>query len=144
MITLHERMLSEMPDMSSDLWALFFVIVFGALNLGLSSILSLAQLGPSYILSARDDWRDPTGAAGRVARAYRNWLENFAQFTAALFIVHASGLNGVLSVIGAWAFLLGRICYLPAYVFAPPGVRPLCWMTAQIGVIFILADIFVS
>lgn len=144
MMHLHDLVPTEVYIMSLDLWALFFVIVFAALNLGLSSILSLVQLGPAYILSARDEAREPQGVAGRVARAYRNLLESFAQYATALFIVHASGTNGFLCIVGAWIFFLGRLAYLPAYVFAPSGIRPFCWMVAQLGVVLILSDIFIS
>lgn len=129
-------------SMTADLWALFAVIILAMVNLGLSSIVSLNQLGADYILSPRDQWRDASGVPGRIARSYRNLLENFAQFAAALFLVHAAGAAGSLAAIGAWTFFIGRLFYIPAYAFAPPGIRPACWMAAQIGVLIILADLF--
>lgn len=128
--------------MPLDLWAVFATLILGMVHIGLSSILSLAQLGPSYILSPRDEQRDPTGIAGRIARAYRNFLENFAQFLAAIFIVHMSATNGDYSVVGAWMFFAGRLMYIPAYAIGPSGLRPACWMFSHFGTLIILADIF--
>lgn len=130
--------------MPLDLWALLATLALAFFNIGLSSILTLLQLGPAYILSPRDEQREPKGLAGRVARAYKNLLENFAQFLAAIALVHFTGTNGELTVLGAWMFFSGRFFYLPAYVFGPPGLRPLFWMVAQTGVLIILADLFVG
>jgi uncharacterized MAPEG superfamily protein len=63
------------------------------------------------------------------------------QFVAALFVVHAAQGADALTVIGAWTFVIARVLYVPAYAFAPPGVRPICWTTAQFGVFAILADL---
>ncbi|MEQ8858918.1 MAG: MAPEG family protein [Pseudomonadales bacterium] len=130
--------------MTHDLWALLAVLGLGIVHLGLSSVLSLVQLGPGYILSARDVAREPTGVPGRVARSYRNLLESLPQFVGALLLVHASGSAGELAGIGAWMFFFGRLIYVPAYAFAGPGVRPVCWMVAQIGVIVIVVDLFIT
>lgn len=135
---------SAIGELPGDLQALFLVICMGVAHLGVSSVLSLNQLGAAYILSARDKERAPERKAGRVARAYRNWLESFPQYAAALFLVYAAGRSGTLSAIGSWTFFLARLAYTPAYVFAPPGVRPICWMAGQIGVLLILAELFID
>lgn len=131
------------PEMTGDLWALVATIALAVIQLSLSSILSLAQLGPGYVAGPRDQWREATGLTGRVVRAHRNLLEIFPQFAAALFIVHAADAHGQLAVIGAWMFVAGRALYAPAYVFAPPGLRSVFWQVGQIGVIVVLADLFV-
>ncbi len=83
-----------------------------------------------------------SGVSGRFVRAHRNLLEIFPQFVAALFVVHAAHAADQLSVLGAWTFVIARVLYVPAYAFAPPGVRPLCWTGAQAGIFAILADLF--
>jgi len=128
--------------MTADLWALFATLVLAAVQLSASSILTLRQLGPEWVLSPRDQTLEVTGLSGRVVRAYRNLLESFPLFLAALFIVHAAHAAGVLTAVGAWLFVTGRAAYVPAYVFGAPGVRPACWMAAQIGVFVIWADLF--
>ena len=127
--------------MTSDLWALTATIALAMTQLGAASILTLRQLGGDWVLGPRDQPREATGLAGRVVRAHRNLLEIFPQFAAALFIVHAAGAVGAAASFGAWLFFAARVLYVPAYVVGPPGVRPLCWMAAQAGIVVVLADL---
>lgn len=129
--------------MTGDLWALAAAMLLAVIQLTLSSILTLRQLGGSWVAGSRDEPREVTGLSGRFVRAHRNLLEIFPQFLAALFFVHAANAVGSLSAIGAWVFVIARILYVPAYAFAPPGVRPICWLVAQAGIFIIIADLFV-
>jgi uncharacterized MAPEG superfamily protein len=128
--------------MTSDLWALFAALVLAAAQLTLSSVLTLRQLGSVYVAGPRDQPREVTGVSGRIVRAHRNLLEILPQFVASLFLVHAAHANGTLTGVGAWTFVIGRLLYVPAYAFAPMGVRPVFWLVAQAGVFLILADVF--
>ena len=129
--------------MTGDLGALAAALLLATLQLTLSSVLTLRQLGGTWVAGPRDEPREVTGISGRFVRAYRNLLEIFPQFVAALFLVHAAHAAGSLSVVGAWLFVIGRLLYVPAYAFAPPGVRPICWLAAQAGIFVIVADLFV-
>ncbi len=129
--------------MTGDLWALFAALVLASVQLTISSVLTLRQLGGTWVAGPRDNPREAAGLGGRFVRAHRNFLEIFPQFAAALFLVHAAHAAGSLSVVGAWTFVIGRIAYVPAYAFAPAGVRPFCWLVAQAGIFVILADLFV-
>lgn len=128
--------------MTSDLWALVATMALAVVQIGLQSVLTLRQLGPEWVLSARDEPRDVVGLSGRFVRAHRNLLEIFPQFLAALFVVHTAGVNAQLTVYGAWIFFVGRCVYVPAYAFGPKGLRSICWQVGQIGIIVILADLF--
>jgi uncharacterized MAPEG superfamily protein len=127
--------------MTSDLWALLATVALAMVQLAAASILSLHQLGGAYILGPRDQPREAVGFAGRVVRAHRNLLDILPQFVAALFIVHAAGATGPAASFGSWLFFAARVFYVPAYVFGPPGVRPLCWMGAQVGIVVVLAGL---
>ena len=127
--------------MTGDLWALVAAILLLAVQLGTASVLTLRQLGGEWVAGPRDAPREVTGVSGRFVRAHRNLLEIFPQFVAALFVVHAGNEAGSLTAIGAWTFVVARVLYVPAYAFAPPGVRPVCWMAAQVGIFIILADL---
>ncbi|MFD2054293.1 MAPEG family protein [Mesorhizobium calcicola] len=129
--------------MTSDLWALFAALLLASVQLTISSVVTLRQLGGAWVAGPRDEPAEVTGLSGRFVRAHRNLLEIFPQFVAALFLVHATHAAGPLSVVGAWMFVVGRLAYVPAYAFAPPGVRPICWLVAQVGIFLILADLFV-
>lgn len=129
--------------MTGDLWALFAALLLASVQLTISSVVTLRQLGGAWVAGPRDEPGEVTGLSGRFVRAHRNLLEIFPQFVAALFLVHAAHAAGSLSAGGAWLFVVGRLAYVPAYAFAPPGVRPICWLVAQVGIFLILADLFV-
>ena len=121
--------------MTGDLWALFATMMLASIQFTISSILTLRQLGGIWVAGSRDMPREVSGISGRFVRAHRNLLEIFPQFTAALFLVHASGAVGALSTVGAWLFVAARIFYVPAYAFAPVGVRPIFWLAAWLGLL---------
>jgi uncharacterized MAPEG superfamily protein len=127
--------------MTSDLWALVATLGLAMLQLSIASILTLRQFGGLWVAGPRDEAREASGISGRFVRAHRNLLEIFPQFVAALFVVHAAGVAGYWSGVGAWLFFAARTLYVPAYAFAPIGVRPVCWMVAQIGIVLILVDL---
>ena len=129
--------------MTADLWALLAAILLAVVQLTLSSVLTLRQLGGVWVAGSRDEPREVTGLSGRFVRAHRNLLEIFQQFAAALLLVHAADAAGSLSAIGAWVFVIARLLYVPAYAFGPIGVRPICWLAAQVGIFIIVADLFV-
>ena len=129
--------------MTADLWALVAAMLLAVVQLTLSSVLTLRQLGGAWVAGARDEPREVTGVSGRLVRAHRNLLEIFPQFVAALFLVHAAHAAGSLSTIGAWLFVVARLLYVPAYAFGPMGARPICWLAEQVGIFVIVADLFV-
>ncbi len=128
--------------MTGDLWALLAALLLASIQLAIASILTLRQLGGSWVAGPRDTPREVSGISGRFVRAHRNLLEIFPQFVAALFLVHSAGAVGTLSTIGAWLFVGARIIYVPAYAFAPSGVRPIVWLAAWLGILLIVMDLF--
>lgn len=128
--------------MTGDLWALVAALVLASVQLSISSIVTLRQIGGAWVAGPRDTPREVTGLGGRFVRAHRNLLEIFPQFLAALFVVHAAHAAEALAATGAWTFVAARVLYVPAYAFAPLGVRPACWMAAWVGIAIILADLF--
>jgi uncharacterized MAPEG superfamily protein len=129
--------------MTADLWALLAALLLATVQLTMASVLTLRQLGGAWVAGPRDEPREVTGTTGRFVRAHRNLLEIFPQFVAALFLVHAAHAAGALSAVGAWQFVIARIVYVPAYAFAPSGVRPIFWVVAWLGIVLIVADLFV-
>jgi uncharacterized MAPEG superfamily protein len=127
--------------MTGDLWALLAALLLASIQLTISSFLTLRQLGGKWVGGPRDTPREVTGISGRFVRAHRNLLEIFPQFAAALFLVHAANAVGILSSVGAWLFVVARIIYVPAYAYAPSGVRPIFWLAAWVGIVLIVMDL---
>ena len=92
-----------------------------------------AQVGNAYTVGARDEEKRPTGTAGRLDRALRNFLETFPIFAALILIVHLAGEQGAWSLWGAWIYLAGRTIYLPLYAAGIPWLRTFSWNVATAG-----------
>jgi uncharacterized MAPEG superfamily protein len=127
--------------MSTELWTLIGAIVLGLLHVTAASFTFKAEVGNAYTVGARDEERRPTGVAGRLERALRNFNETFPLFAAAVLMVHATGCAGELSRVGALIYLGGRTLYLPAYASGIPWVRTFCWNIASLGLVLVLVQV---
>ncbi len=124
--------------------------------LGLAIILGLAQLliaaragnsqrGLAWNVGARDKEPPPVGAvAGRLDRAFRNFMETFPFFAVAVLSAHAMGRFGWLTLIGTQLYLAARIVYVPLYAAGVPVIRTIVWLISIIGLIMTLAALFVA
>ena len=83
-----------------------------------------------------------TGVGGRLERAYRNWLETFPIFIAAVIAVELTGAGDGWSAWGAAAYLWGRLLYLPLYAAGVPVLRGLVWNVPTLGIIAMFATLF--
>ena len=101
--------------------------------LGLAAMLQAIQIGLaawSMHRDGMDKWnagpRDSEPAfsplTGRLRRAVNNHFEALAFFTIAVVLVQFTQSNGTLTALCAWAYLLARVIYIPAYAFGwSPG-----------------------
>jgi uncharacterized MAPEG superfamily protein len=120
--------------MSIELWMLFGAMVLGLVHLTAASFTFKAQVGNAYTVGARDADLRPTGLAGRLDRAQRNFLETFAIFVAAVLMLEHLDRNGSwLSVWGATMYLAGRVMFLPLYAAGTPWLRTFSWNLATLG-----------
>jgi len=128
--------------MSIELWTLFGAMILGLVHLTAASFSFKAQVGNAYTVGARDGDLRPTGVAGRLDRAQRNFLETFAIFAAAILILEALGRSGGwLSVSGALVYLAGRLLFLPLYAAGIPWLRTFSWNAATLGLVMVMAAI---
>ena len=123
-------------EMTGDLWALFAALVLASVQLTVSSVLTLAPAGRGLgggaaRHAARGDGTLAAASCGPIAICWRY----FRNSPPRCFWCNAAHAAGSLSVTGAWMFVFGRIAYVPAYAFAPAGVRPFFWLVAQAGIL---------
>ncbi len=85
------------------------------------------QLGPAYTAGPRDEERKPSGIPGRLKRAVDNHFEGLARFTVAVVVVVLGDATSALTAQCAWAYLIARILYIPAYAVGIYLVRTLIW-----------------
>jgi uncharacterized MAPEG superfamily protein len=131
--------------MSIESWTLFGAMVLGLVHLGAASFAFKAQVGNAYTVGARDQDLRPSGLAGRLDRAQRNFLETFVIFAAAVLMLEMlERQGGWLSVWGAAIYLGGRIVYLPLYALGLPWLRTFSWNAATAGLAMIMAAIILQ
>jgi uncharacterized MAPEG superfamily protein len=131
--------------MSIESWTLFGAMVLGLVHLSAASFAFKAQVGNAYTVGARDQDLRPSGLAGRLDRAQRNYLETFAIFAAAVLMLEMlERQGGWLSVWGALIYLGGRIVYLPLYALGLPWLRTFSWNAATAGLAMVMAAIILQ
>ncbi len=128
--------------MTIELTMLALATALGLVQIALSAQGKNWQHGYWWAAGPRDEPRPPlTGMAGRLDRAFINFLETFSLFAAAVLIAHAVGRHDWMTVWGAQLYFWARVIYLPLYVFGVTLVRSLVWNVATIGIILILLSL---
>jgi uncharacterized MAPEG superfamily protein len=116
-------------------WTLVLALVQIFLPAGARTL----QYGMKWNASARDEAMPaPNKYAGRLARAQANLFETLPLFIGAVLIVHVSGVNSSLSLLGAQLYLGARILYVPLYAFGVPFLRGAAFLVCFAGLGMIL------
>lgn len=129
--------------MTQELTALVLSILVGLIHLFAAANASTRVRGIAWNAGPRDRPKPPLeGVPGRLDRAFRNYLETFAFFAAAVLIAHAANRHNGLTVSGAWLYLAARVVYLPLYAAGVPYIRSLVWLAGTFGILLILAGLY--
>jgi len=129
--------------MPIELRMLALSIVLGSVQLLAAAHSSTKQRGLKWNLSPRDEkMPDLTGIAGRLDRAFRNFMETFPFFLAAVFLVTFLKANNAISALGAQLYFFARLVYVPVYAMGTPVVRTVIWIAALIGMMMVLSALF--
>lgn len=124
---------------------LAFAVVLGFIQLMLAAHLATKQRGVKWNLSPRDaKLPDLTGAAGRLDRAFRNFMETFGFFLAAVLIITCAKLNNDISALGAQIYLGARVVYVPIYAMGTIGIRTVLWVISVVGIFMVLSAAFLN
>jgi uncharacterized MAPEG superfamily protein len=103
------------------------------------------KCGLRWAASPRDVEMQPLKPIpGRLGRNFRNYLETFPFFVAAVAIAQATGTHGALTHWGAIACIGGRMAYTILYVWGIPLIRSLFWNIASFGMLAVLSASFVQ
>lgn len=126
-----------------------FILLAATLVLALVQILAAgaartAELGARWNAGPRDGTPPPPGPlAGRLMRAQANLFETLPLFIAAVLMAHVAGKDGTLTLLGAQLYFFGRLAYVPLYAFGVPYVRSAAWGVATLGLVLVIAALFV-
>jgi len=116
--------------MPPELTVLALATLLQAVQFMAYSVRANLDVGPGYAMSARD--RDPSRPlsilGGRLLRALNNHFEGLVLFTIAVVVVTLSDTGTAFTAACAWAYLVARVLYVPAYAFNLSPWRSLVWM----------------
>lgn len=124
-----------MPRVQFELLILAGAVLLGVVQLIAAAASARGQQNLTWAAGARDEPMPPlTGVAGRLDRAFRNFMETFPFFAALVFITYLGGRLGTLTHWGAILYLAARVIYVPLYATGIPRVRTLVWFVSIIGI----------
>src|ERR1700733_11234185 len=106
----------QLGGMSVELTMLILAVLLGLVQLLLAARAGNSQRGLKWNVGARDEPPPAVGkVAGRLERAFRNYMETFPFFAACVLIVTLSGRHNWATVWGAQIYLAARIVYVVLY-----------------------------
>ncbi|CEM57649.1 MAPEG family protein [Xanthomonas campestris] len=123
-------------QLSIELQMLGWAMVLCLVQLLAASTSMTAQRGTKWNASARDGETKPlTGVAARLDRAFRNFLETFAIFAAAVLAVTVAGRTNAETALGVQLYLWARVAYVPVYALGIPYLRSAIWVVSFWGIV---------
>ena len=133
-----------MPNTGSyEMQILFCALALGLVQLVLTVAAGLPVRGLTWAIGPRDEPGKPFGKiAGRLERAYKNFLETFVFFAVAVLVANGLDKHTAMSVLGAQIYIWARLIYVPAYVIAIPMTRTLVWTASLIGILLVMSAIW--
>lgn len=130
---------------AAELQLLGAAIVVGLVQLLWAASAARAhQKDLKWAVGPRDEPMPLGGAAGRLDRAFRNFMETFPFFAAAVITVYLAGKLGSLTLWGSALYVAGRALYVPVYAAGIPRLRTLVWLVSLVGLGMIVAAIFLA
>jgi len=133
-----------MTSISFELMLLAGAILWGFIQLVAAAQAANAQYGLSWAASPRDIEMPPLKPIpGRISRNFRNYMETFPFFAAAVLTAEAAGVHSALTHWGSIAYVGGRVAYTVLYISGIPLIRSLFWNIAAFGMLAVLAAPFV-
>jgi uncharacterized MAPEG superfamily protein len=128
---------------STEMQILFCAIGLGLIQLLLAILFSVGSRGLIWAMGARDEgWPALGKIGGRIERAYKNFVETFPFFAAAVLLAYALGKHTPNSALGAEIYIWARLLYVPAYVFAIPLTRTLIWTASLVGILMVMSAVW--
>ena len=129
--------------MGTELQMLAWAIALGLFHLLLDAAMKTSERGLAWNASARDGEAKPLGpVAGRVNRAWQNFLETFPMFAAAALAVVVAGRTDGNTALGAQLYFWARVTYIPLYAAGIPYARSAVWAVSLVGIVMVLAGLF--
>ncbi|QIE41378.1 MAPEG family protein [Rhodobacteraceae bacterium SC52] len=132
--------------MTPELTALALSALLVLIQLGWMAVRANVELGSGYFLSPRDTPmpKKPSDGTMRLERAYKNHLEAFLPFAAAVAVVTLAHAESAFTVTCAFTYLAARVLYVPAYRFGWVPWRSVFFGLAYVATIAMLVAALLS
>ena len=125
--------------MKTEFGMLVLSIALGLVQLLLAVAFAIKARGLAWAMSSRDTSQAPlTGVAGRLDRAFYNFLETFPLFAAAVLLVALTNRQSDATAWGAQLYFWTRVVYVPTYMVGVPVVRTLIWIASLVGIVMVV------
>lgn len=116
--------------MTPELTALTLAALLQVVQFALMAIPANLELGPAKTLSPRDGRpmvEQLPEMPARLYRALNNHFEGLILFTIAVVVITLADASTPFTAACAWAYLVARVLYVPAYAFGWVPWRSLIW-----------------
>ena len=130
------------PRTAPELLLLGAAVIVGLVQLLWAAAAARGQQDLKWAAGPRDEPRPLSGVPARLDRAFRNFMETFPFFAAAVIAAYLAAKTGPLTLYGAGLYVAARALYVPLYAAGIPRVRSLVWLAAMVGIGMVLAALF--
>ena len=129
-----------MPDLgSTEITMLWASTLLGLVYLLAAVVPSVLSRGMPWAMGPRDgEWPAVGTVAARLDRAWKNFLETFPLFAAAILIEAQVPQDSEVAALGAQLYFWGRVAFLPIYAVGLPFVRTAAWTVSLAGIVMVL------
>lgn len=124
-----------------ELSLLILTAALTILQMLVSALGSITQIGLTTLAGNRDNLTETTGWASRAQRAHRNMLESIAVFAILVMSAHHLNISNDMTVLGAQLFFWGRVAFSIIYIAGIPWVRTAAWGFSLVGLILIFLQL---
>ncbi len=129
-----------MPDLgSTEITMLWASALLGTVYLLAAVIPSVLGRGMPWAAGPRDEPAPAIGKVGaRLDRAWKNFVETFPLFVAAVLVEAQVPQDSEIAAMGAQLYFWGRVAFLPLYAIGVPFLRTIAWTVALAGIVMVL------
>lgn len=129
--------------MTTEFQALGLSVILGLVQVLLAACFAIRERGLAWAFSSREEPMPPLkGLAGRLDRAFYNFMETFPLFAALVLVCNSLGVHSSLTLWGAGLYLWARVIYLPVYMAGIKVLRTLTWFVSVAGMVLLVVAIF--
>lgn len=129
--------------MSAETTALALAALLQVAQIGLAGAVMNRDVGAKWNAGPRDGQPEFSALTGRLRRAVDNHFEGLILFTIAVLLVSLADTGNVLTAICAWAYLVARVLYIPAYAYGWAPWRSVIWAVGFVAtLVMIVTSLF--